>query len=127
LIPASSNFLRAADAPCGPVFSRHARRSSVAFFCASRSRPGSSTVIGAPISSSIGCDRSSTALTPTCAVFAITSSTGIVRVPKLYGTFMPTWTPAHLESGFAAKAPSSTGSRPAAGTASISFPISRRV
>jgi len=50
-------------------------------------------------------------------------------VPKLYGTFMPTWTPAHLEFGFAAAArvESDFNKNAVAGTpASASLPNSRR-
>jgi hypothetical protein len=52
--------------------------------------------------------------------------------PKLYGTFRPTWTPAHVEFGFSAKgaanAASDLDSQPAAGTAArASLPKSRLV
>ena len=54
------------------------------------------------------------------------------RPPKLYGTFMPTWTPANFEFGlFGALRPragATPSTRPAAGNAeSVSFPSSRRV
>jgi hypothetical protein len=71
--------LRTSAAFDGSLLSRHARNASAAAFCLSAPRPGSSTSIGAPRNSSIGCDRNSTVLTPSDAVFAITSSTGIVR------------------------------------------------
>jgi len=55
----------------------------------------------------------------------------VVLVPKLYGTFMPTWTPAHVEFGFAdglANAVLRFNNEAAAGTpASAAFPQSRLV
>src|SRR5258708_1573615 len=123
--PASSHFFRTAAAFSGCAVRRQARNFSAAAVCSALPRP---LPEGAPIASSTGCDRSSTALTPSCTVFASVSSMFMSRLPKLYGTFMPTCTPAHSELGFpcqAAKA--SRGSRPATGkVVSISFPSSRR-
>src|ERR1700741_4892007 len=64
--------------------------------------------------------------------FSSTSSAlMVVRVPKLYGTFMPTWTPAHVELGFAdgpANAVLFCSNEAAPGTPAIaSFPHSRLV
>ena len=42
-------------------------------------RPPAIAAAGAPIASSIGCERISTALTPSCTVFASVSSALIVR------------------------------------------------
>src|SRR5688500_13118248 len=126
--PASSYFLRMSPAFLGSVFNRHSRSCAAATLAASP-RPPAIAAAGAPIASSIGCERISTAFTPSWTVRCSVSSALIVRLPKLYGTFSPTCTPAHFEFGLACQAetPPPRGSSPAAGTASIIFPSSRRV
>ena len=56
---------------------------------------------GSPRNASTGCVRSSTPLTPSVTQCWMISSTGALRPPKLYGTFMPIVTPRTFEFGFA--------------------------
>ena len=93
--------------------SRHLRSSSAAAFWAAscsavRFVPagGAGGAGGAPRNASTGCVRSSTPLMPSSTQLRMMSSTGRLRPPKLYGTFMPIITPRTFEFGRAWKAAS---------------------
>ena len=84
--PASLYFLRNALALSIGAARRHLVSASIT--AGSVPRPSTSS-FGAPMNVSIGCERSSSALTPMSTHFFSSSSASMFRPPKLYGTFSP--------------------------------------